>query len=184
MPIEAEYERLKGPAIAQTAQVRLYAPPSLRPFIAIESADRAAIVATFTALCAELATIAPAEEEPMMNVIAWHDLLPAGAATGPGAAVAEAGAADAAAADAAAVGQWRVLLLPRARHRPSFYHADGGDRILLSPGTVDLGGVCITPVQRDFERLSADHLRQMLTEVMLPPDKLDSLKQRLRQLLQ
>jgi hypothetical protein len=150
MTIESEYARLKGDAIFRDRQVAVYAPQSLRPFISIESNDRAAIVAAFTAVCAELATLNPGDEEPMMNVLAWHD-----------------------------GGGWRVIVFPRAKHRPSFYSAEGDERILLSPASVDLGGVCIMPVEKDFHRLTADHLRQMLHEVMLPPDKFTRLRERL-----
>ena len=38
------------------------------------------------------------------------------------------------------------------------------------PAAVDLGGVCITPVERDFERITKDHVVQMFDEVMLPSD--------------
>jgi len=67
---------------------------------------------------------------------------------------------------------WRLTVIPRARHRPSSYAADGGEGFLLSPATVDLGGVCITPRQEDFERLEAHHLRTMFDEVCLPAQAL------------
>ena len=72
--------------------------------------------------------------------------------------------------DGAGGGNWRVIVLPRAKHRPSFYSADGEAKIVLSPGTVDIGGVCILPVERDFKNLREHHLEQMLKEVMLPPE--------------
>ena len=45
---------------------------------------------------------------------------------------------------------------------------------------VDLGGVCITPLQRDFERLSKVHIVQMFDEVMLSPEKFQQLIDRIR----
>jgi hypothetical protein len=155
LPIESQYDRLKGEPIVRSSSLRLFAPASLRPFVSIETADRTAAIHAFDVLLAELATIAPAEEEPMMNVLVWH---------------------DANSSTPAAPGQWTILILPRARHRPSFYDADGDARILLSPGSVDLGGVCITPVQRDFDRLTPDHLRQMFEEVMLDPERFGVLR--------
>src|SRR5262249_45289684 len=47
MTIEGEYDRLKGKPITRTAQLRLFSPPSPRPFVAIESADRAALLSAF-----------------------------------------------------------------------------------------------------------------------------------------
>jgi len=145
MTIESEYERLKGDAIVTTPAVAVFAPKSARPFISIESADRDAAISVFKVLYRNLNNIAPAPpaEEPMMNLIVNFD---------------------------AADGKWRTIVLPRIKHRPSFYPAPGDARILLSPGTVDLGGVCILPVEQDFQRLREHHLQQMLEEVMLPPE--------------
>ena len=50
MTIERELDRLKGQPIIATDRMRIYAPPSIRPFIAIESSDRSAAVAAFEAL--------------------------------------------------------------------------------------------------------------------------------------
>lgn len=57
------------------------------------------------------------EWEPMMNLLAWTT--PAGV---------------------------RLAVVPRKRHRPSFYGTEGTDCMLLSPASVDMGGVFITPV--------------------------------------
>jgi hypothetical protein len=141
MTIEAEYERLKGAPIVATPRVSIFAPRSLRPFVSIESADRDAVIDAFKIVTRNLNNIAPASDEPMMNVIANFD-----------------------------AGRLRVIVLPRLKHRPSFFTADGDARILLSPGTVDIGGVCILPLERDFQNLRDHHLQQMLEEVMLPPE--------------
>ena len=142
MAFEGEYDRLKREPIARTKHVAAYAPSSLRPFLAIESSDRDAAVAAFEVVFRNLTNIAPAPDEPMMNVITWHDE-PHG---------------------------WRVVVFPRQKHRPSAYFAEGDAKVLLSPGTVDIAGVCILPVERDFQRLSAEHLEAMFREVMLPPE--------------
>jgi ATP adenylyltransferase/5',5'''-P-1,P-4-tetraphosphate phosphorylase II len=145
MTIESEYQRLKGAPIVTTRHVAVFAPRSVRPFVSIESADREAAISAFKVLYRNLKNIAaapaPPSEEPMMNVITNFD-----------------------------AETWRVIVLPRIKHRPSFYSAPGDARILLSPGTVDLGGVCILPVEEDFQRLREHHLQQMLEEVMLPPE--------------
>jgi hypothetical protein len=150
MTIESEYERLKGAPIVTTRDVAVFAPKSARPFVSIESSDRDAAVSAFRVLYRNLNNIAPSSEEPMMNIIMNYDAAPAGGNGG--------------------AGVWRTIVLPRIKHRPSFYSAEGDARILLSPGTVDLGGVCILPVEYDFQRLREHHLQQMLEEVMLPPE--------------
>jgi hypothetical protein len=160
MTIESEYERLKGQPIVMTRNVAVYAPRSARPFVSIESSDRDAAANAFKVLSRNLGNIAPSPspEEPMMNIIMNFEP----AATGNGNGIGAGATGDS--------GTWRVIVLPRIKHRPSFYSAPGDARILLSPGTVDLGGVCILPVEQDFRRLGEQHLQQMLDEVMLPPE--------------
>ena len=64
-------------------------------------------------------------------------------------------------------GAWRVLLFPRRLHRPSSYFAEGPEKILISPGAVDLGGVCIMPREEDFLKLTGRDVEQIFDEVML-----------------
>ena len=47
------------------------------------------------------------------------------------------------------------------------FFAKGDDQILLSPAAVDLGGLCIIPVEKDFHRIGKDQIVQMFNEVCL-----------------
>ncbi len=47
---------------------------------------------------------------------------------------------------------WRVIIFLREKHRPSHYFAKEENQLLISPASVDLGGVLITPRQKDFEK--------------------------------
>ena len=82
-------------------------------------------------------------------------------------------------------GAWRVIAFPRARHRAESFFREGDQRILVSPGAVDLCGLCVTPQERDFEMLTADGIAAILDEVSLAPEKLEDiaseLGRRLRQ---
>ena len=49
---------------------------------------------------------------------------------------------------------WMLLLFPRDRHRPWQYFKEGEDNILLSPASVDMGGSLITPLEKDFHKLT------------------------------
>ena len=150
MVIESEVARLKGTPIAEIAGAKAYAVKNSRPFIAIDSRDVPASVAAFEAVYRALDEIAPQEAEPSLNVLAWFD-----------------------------AGVFTTIVLPRQKHRPDFYYAEGDAKILLSPGSVDLGGVCIMPVERDYHRVTADHLWQMLGECMLSAEKFNLLSERL-----
>lgn len=64
-------------------------------------------------------------------------------------------------------GQWTLLMFPRARHRPEAYYAEGDDRMLVSPGSIDMAGVVVTPRRRDFERLDSRTMEGIYDEVSL-----------------
>lgn len=86
------------------------------------------------------------EYEPMMNILAWGT--PAGV---------------------------RVAVVPRKRHRPSFYGTEGDDCMLISPASVDMGGVYITPRPVDFERFGADTVRRLLDELCLSESEINAI---------
>lgn len=88
------------------------------------------------------------EKEPMMNILAYST--PMGV---------------------------RVVVVPRKRHRPSFYGTEGEGCMLLSPASVDMGGVFITPRPEDFERLDADIIRTVFDELCLSNDEINEIAQ-------
>lgn len=95
------------------------------------------------------------EEEPMMNLLVWLD----------------------------ENSHWVICIFPRSRHRPSCYAAEGDAHILISPASVDMGGVFITPREQDFEKLTATDIATMLGEVCLSSTEFQELIQRIKQQL-
>lgn len=73
----------------------------------------------------------------------------------------------------------RLVVIPRKRHRPSFYGTEGENSMLLSPASVDMGGVFITPLEKDFNRLDADLVRQVYEELCLNDDEMNDIIQKL-----
>ena len=67
-------------------------------------------------------------------------------------------------------GLWRLIVFLRKKHRPEMYFKDGNERVMISPAAVDVGGLIITPIERDFERLNASMVQRMYDEVMLDED--------------
>ncbi len=59
------------------------------------------------------------------------------------------------------------IIFPRSKHRPSCYAATGDDQILISPGTLDMAGLIITPRPNDFDRITAQQATDILQEVSL-----------------
>jgi ATP adenylyltransferase/5',5'''-P-1,P-4-tetraphosphate phosphorylase II len=64
----------------------------------------------------------------------------------------------------------RLVVIPRKRHRPSFYGTED-DQMLLSPASVDMGGVFITPLKKDFDRIDATTIRTIYNELCLTSDE-------------
>ena len=76
------------------------------------------------------------EPEPMLNLLCWK--------TGP---------------------KYYIIIFPRKRHRPAQFFATGDAHILLSPATIDLGGVLITPLEKDFQKLSASDVTDIFNQI-------------------
>jgi hypothetical protein len=142
MPIEGQYPRLRaaeGKDVRRTGSATTIAIEGAgRRFIAVEGTDAGDVERALADYIDVLQKITDDAEEAMMNLVAWYDN-----------------------------GSWIVLLFPRAKHRPSFYFAEGDERLLISPAAVDLGGVSITPVEADFRKVTHEHLALMYQEVLL-----------------
>jgi len=64
-------------------------------------------------------------------------------------------------------GTWRLLVFPRRKHRPDAFFAEGDARIAVSPAVMEMAGVIVTPIERDFERLDARVVERIYNEVSL-----------------
>lgn len=60
-----------------------------------------------------------------------------------------------------------VLLIPRSKHRPDCYFAQGEAQYLISPGALDMAGVLVTARPEDFERMDAQKIKKIIQEVSL-----------------
>ena len=56
------------------------------------------------------------------------------------------------------------VIIPRAKHRPDCYTAEGDAQYLVSPGAIDMAGLIITPRQTDFDRIDADRAAAILRD--------------------
>jgi hypothetical protein len=71
--------------------------------------------------------------------------------------------------------KWQVIIFPRQRHRPSVYFLPGDKRILISPGMVEMGGVIVTPIGKDFDIVNEDLIREIYTEVSVDEETLQKI---------
>ncbi len=61
----------------------------------------------------------------------------------------------------------RFISIPRKAHRPQCYFDEGEKHHLISPGCVDMAGVMIAPLEKDFRYLSEEDIIQIYSEVAL-----------------
>lgn len=71
-------------------------------------------------------------------------------------------------------------MIPRKRHRPSFYGTEGEGTMLLSPASVDMGGVFITPLEKDFNALDAAKITQVLDELCLSTTEINTIAENVK----
>jgi hypothetical protein len=70
-------------------------------------------------------------------------------------------------------GDWRVIVFPRSKHRPDAFFKEGSDRIMISPAAVDIGGLIITPLEKDFNGVDAPLVESIFREVSVPEEMVD-----------
>ncbi len=137
MPIERDYENYiaenkKNIFSANDLSVSLIK-NYLRNIIVVDSSNYQLTLDTFNKLYETYNKLAGNNEEPLLNIISTFEK-----------------------------GNWRVFIIPREKHRPDYFFAEGENQILLSPASVDLGGVCITPLEKDFEKITKDQVADIL----------------------
>lgn len=110
----------------------------IRKMIFLEGKEPDSVSAEFYKIYENYKAAMHLDEEPLLNIIAWHD--------GNG---------------------FKVVVFLREKHRPRRYFAEGEERILLSPASVDIGGVGVIPVEDDFNRITQEILTELMTEVFV-----------------
>ena len=56
-----------------------------------------------------------------------------------------------------------ALIIPRRQHRPACYGCGAGQH-LVSPGALDMAGLVVTPLKEDFDGLTAQEVKDIITE--------------------
>lgn len=154
LPIEQEWKYKKaGNIVTYKTATLLYLNDAPRTTLVMEASNREDATALFNIVYHAM-ELKPGEDEPMMNILAWVEN-----------------------------GRWISCIFPRAKHRPSCYTAEGDANILISPASVDMGGVFITPLEKDFEKLTAADITSILGEVCLDTEEFHKLRQRIKEQL-
>lgn len=67
-----------------------------------------------------------------------------------------------------AVGLLRICSVPRRAHRPSCYGYEDGQH-LISPGCIDMTGIIIAPLKKDYDSLTEEDIRDIYRECSFRP---------------
>lgn len=76
-------------------------------------------------------------------------------------------------------GKWTIAVIPRRKHRPTCYYAEGDRQLLVSPASVDLGGVLVASRIADFERITATDVEAIFDEVCITDEETISIIRKL-----
>ena len=116
----------------------------LRTILTISGKNKNLLCAQFDLLFRELKKLQPGELEPMLNILtSWE------------------------------AGRWTIHVFPRQLHRPWQYFEEGEKQIILSPASVDMGGVLITPREEDFNKISMKDAQDIFQQVCLDEMKFE-----------
>jgi len=115
-----------------------------RQVIVLESHEKENLAAVLNKVSDSLRKTVGVNEEPMMNVLCSF-----------------------------ANGTWRVIVFPRSKHRPDIFFKEERARVLISPAAVDIGGLIVTPLEKDFTTVNASLVESIFQEVSLSPAIVD-----------
>lgn len=150
MPIDNDFHQIKneyGRILVENEKITIASvDDGLRKFISFESNYEDELLNAFDKFYAAYSSLDNSKEEPLMNILSFYE-------DGYG---------------------WRVIIFLREKHRPKAYFAEGDKKIMLSPAAVDLGGVCITPLEKDFEKINKEILTGIFNEVFISREKLNA----------
>ena len=100
------------------------------------------------------------EWEPRWNIISWYE--PAAQVDGVPPIGRPNGLLDASLLD---IGKFNTIIFFRRESRPQCFFAPENERILFSPGTVEMAGIGIVANRESFDRITPEVLRSMIQEV-------------------
>lgn len=91
------------------------------------------------------------ETEPMMNIISWRK-----------------------------GEEFISVVIPREKHRPEAYFAEGDAQFVVSPGALDMSGLIITPREEDFRKLTGEKALSLLQECGVSEEKMNAIIAKLK----
>lgn len=121
-----------------------------RAVLVLEGTNAAKLAATLQQLLVKMQALLNTADEPKINILCHYDSP-----------------------------RWRVILFPRRKHRPDVFFKEGEEKILISPASVDMGGLIVTPVEKDFRTADAKMVEAIFHEVSWDDEMLSNLRARI-----
>jgi len=117
-----------------------------RGVIILTGEDGNAVKAALINVISAMKSVLSSENEPKMNLLGSYD-----------------------------GGKWQVVIFPRRKHRPGVYFLPGNERILISPGLVEMGGIVITPIAKDFDAVDENLVQNIYREVSVDAETIHNI---------
>ena len=111
----------------------------LRSCLIIESSTKLEAEERFEDVYFYLRNRQPDEDEPMLNIIAYTENE-----------------------------NFVLHIFPRRAHRPRQYFLEGKNRLMVSPGALDMAGLIIVPREEDFEKIKPEDIEDIYSQVSMP----------------
>ncbi len=144
LPVETHFDRLRPVTVMRPGRASISVTSGyISGLPVITAPDEASATAAFLRVLRSL-PVSPATGEPQLNILCWRET----------------------SADGGSGALFRILVIPRKAHRPSYYFAPEDRAVRISPASVDLGGVFIVPVEEDFRRVNAQVLKDIIEETV------------------
>lgn len=73
-----------------------------------------------------------------------------------------------------------TVIIPRAKHRPDCYFAEGEAQAMVSPGALDMAGLVILPREEDFKKLKTAQVQGIIAECGVNPETFAQIVEKLK----
>lgn len=111
----------------------------LRTCMMINNDNRDEAIELFEEVYQYLSSLQPDENEPMINIISYYEK-----------------------------GMYNINIFPRKQHRPTQYYDERNEKLLISPGALDMAGLLITVREEDFKKIDKSDIEDIYNQVSLP----------------
>lgn len=120
-------------------------------FLFFQSSNKELLISSFNKLLYTLLEMQDSADEPLLNIICFYD-----------------------------DSKWNLIVVPRKTHRPNQFFNEGEDKLLISPASVDMMGLLITPREEDFNKITDEDIKNIYDQVLFDSDFMQKVAQLLK----